>query len=56
MPLRFYIMVLLAAMLAAGLTIFVASVMLPGAVWAGPGVMAVLAICALAFHMWQRRK
>ncbi len=56
MPLRFYLMVLITAIAAAALTVFVATMLMPGEEWVGPAMMTVLAILALAAHLWLRRK
>lgn len=56
MPLKFYLMVVGAAIVAAALTIGAASLVMPGEAWAGPATMAVLGGLALAAHFWVNRK
>ena len=56
MPLRHYLFVLGLAVAAAALTVFVATILMPGQEWAAPALMAALAALALAVHLWLRRK
>lgn len=56
MPLRVYLVVLALAILCAGATIAVGYLLLPDAIWLGPGLMSVLGAAALALHLFNGRK
>lgn len=56
MPLRTYLVILILAIAAAGVTVVAAQLLLPHAVWAGPATMAVLAALALGWHFWSARR